>query len=158
VASRNLAIVDNLQTACSLYLEKMESRRMERQSILVGGLFGVVHDDTTTDYPVAVEREEAHEEQQDCTRLPRLDHAPFINPGRLPSCSNGNSLSSISSGTEPMIGLSTDLQGMDDLILPMYPRTLMFETFDKDIPLFPTVDARHPAWDLGQENEGELLI
>ncbi|KAH7259814.1 hypothetical protein B0J15DRAFT_581810, partial [Fusarium solani] len=41
VASRNLAIVDNLQTACSLYLEKMESRRMERQSILVGGLFGV---------------------------------------------------------------------------------------------------------------------
>ncbi|EEU39294.1 uncharacterized protein NECHADRAFT_94727 [Fusarium vanettenii 77-13-4] len=41
VASRNLAIVDNLQTACSLYLEKMESRRMERQSILVGGIFGV---------------------------------------------------------------------------------------------------------------------
>ncbi|WAO91253.1 Zn(2)-C6 fungal-type domain-containing protein [Fusarium falciforme] len=158
VASRNLAIVDNLQTACSLYLEKMESRRMERQSILVGGLFGVVHGDTTTDCPVAVEREEAHEEQQDCTRLPGLDHAPFINPVGLPSCSNGNSLSSSDSGTEPMIGLSTDLQGMDDLILPMYPRTLMFETFDKDIPLFPTVDARHPAWDLGQENEGELLI
>ncbi|KAI8718165.1 Zn(2)-C6 fungal-type domain-containing protein [Fusarium sp. LHS14.1] len=158
VVSRNLAIVDNLQAACSLYLEEMESRRMERQSILVGGLFGVVHVDTTTDIPITVESGEAQEEQQDCAKLSRLDHAPFIDSVGLPSCSNGNSISSISSGTEPMIGLSTDLQGMDDLILPMSPRTLMFETFDKDISLFSTVDARHHAWDLGQENEGELLI
>ncbi|KAM5344690.1 hypothetical protein ACJ41O_010552 [Fusarium nematophilum] len=41
---RNLATVDNLRAACDLYLEKRSRRKMERQSLLIRGLFGVVHE------------------------------------------------------------------------------------------------------------------
>jgi hypothetical protein len=142
VGKRDSVIVEHLQAACDMYLERRARRRMERQGLLIGGLFGSVHDG------VSIPRTTTSQEQQTREVPPRMagqmlspetegsgDHAvpmdPF-NPGH-----GQHPPGSVGAGGMQMM---PDLTAVTDMILPMSPRTLLFDSYDENMPLFPTVD------------------
>ncbi|KAH6995283.1 hypothetical protein EDB80DRAFT_755359 [Ilyonectria destructans] len=45
-SKRNLAVVDDLRAACDLHIEKRFRRKMEKHSLLIRGLFGLMHDNS----------------------------------------------------------------------------------------------------------------
>ncbi|EGU74819.1 hypothetical protein FOXB_14656 [Fusarium oxysporum f. sp. conglutinans Fo5176] len=51
VAKGALQTIDNLQTACNIYVDERARRKMERQSLLVRNLFGTVHDGSRPQTP-----------------------------------------------------------------------------------------------------------
>ena len=140
VAKRNLSIVENLQAACELYAEKRAHRKMERQSMLISGLFGSVHTSTTT-----------------ATGQPQ--HRRVYNPGfdttqttdirrGTTETSPGNTTIPIGPGREQADRLSgqglqmiPELSAITDMILPVSPRTVMFDLFDNTVSLFSMTDA-----------------
>jgi hypothetical protein len=143
VGKRDSVIVEHLQAACDMYLERRARRRMERQGLLIGGLFGSVHDG------VSVPRTPALPEQQPREMPPRMA-GQMLSPETEGSADHGVQMGSLDAGNGQHLLGSADVGGMEmmpdmttitDMILPMSPRTLLFDSYDEHMPLFPTVDA-----------------
>ncbi|KAH6886928.1 hypothetical protein B0T10DRAFT_575313 [Thelonectria olida] len=111
VAKSNLAIVDDLQVACDLYLEKRERRKMERQSLLFSGLFGTVGDIRQGLSSVG------------------SNFLDSVGPEAQRWIELGNELSDMIPG----------LGGLSDHIMPISPRLLMFDSLE-DLPSIPDMD------------------
>ncbi|KAM0424356.1 hypothetical protein ACHAPT_010503 [Fusarium lateritium] len=121
-------ILQNLQAACCLYVEKRESRKMERQSLLVGNLFGTVFKDSTLHTAAATQepRQGTRSGEENCFVVPSGDD-------QIDSLldSTVNDHCSLTLGMDPDI--PHDVINMDDVMLPFSPGTLMFETLDCDV-------------------------
>ncbi|KAH8897414.1 hypothetical protein GQ53DRAFT_713136 [Thozetella sp. PMI_491] len=137
VAKRNLSIVENLQAACEVYVEKRARRKMERQSMLISGLFGSVHAGAPAGQPLQ------H----------RVYHSGFSTTqtadiGAVAETYPANATIPIGPGRQQPDGLGgeglqmiPELAAITDMILPMSPRTVMFDSFDKTVSLFSMTDA-----------------
>lgn len=147
VGKRDSAIVEHLQAACDMYLERRARRRMERQGLLIGGLFGSVHDG------VSVPRTTELQEQQPPREVPPRMAGQMLSPDTEGSADHGVPMGSLNAGNgrHPLgsvdagaVQMMPDLPAVTDMILPMSPRTLLFDSYDsydENMPLFPTVDA-----------------
>ncbi|RKU41375.1 hypothetical protein DL546_003649 [Coniochaeta pulveracea] len=122
VGKRDSVIVNHLQAACDMYLERRARRRMERQGLLIGGLFGSVHNGVSVTTTTSLQE---HQPQE----LPPRPAGQMLSP---------HTLGSVDDHAVQMI---PDLATVTDMILPMSPRTLLFDSYEENMPLFPTVDA-----------------
>ncbi|EPE02626.1 zinc c6 transcription factor [Ophiostoma piceae UAMH 11346] len=59
VSKRYASIVTDLQVACEMYTEKRARGKMERHSVLIGGLFGTVEDGKSRAVPASMNRPSA---------------------------------------------------------------------------------------------------
>ncbi|KAH6870983.1 hypothetical protein B0T10DRAFT_541580 [Thelonectria olida] len=130
VARSNLAAVEELQTACDLYLERRERRKMERQSLLFRGLFGALDGNFGAQMPL--HRGAAVDGLQQLLWPPAFGPAPVTDVHQSSSSDHSNFLSPVGSETQSLIdigyGLSDMVPGLgplSDLILPVSPRTFM---------------------------------
>ncbi|KAF4811521.1 Filamentous growth regulator 27 [Colletotrichum siamense] len=146
VANRELSIVEHLQGACVLYTERRARRKMECQGMLIGELFGSVHDGASL--------------SNDASRMGSASfgrESRMFGGQRLHSTSDAEELSSIdqnaslttgSSDGHPLGGaeqargsnITQALTPSTDILLPMSPRTLLFDSYAHDMPFFPTMD------------------
>ncbi|KAF9878660.1 hypothetical protein CkaCkLH20_03560 [Colletotrichum karsti] len=157
VANRELSIVEHLQGACVLYIERRARRKMECQGMLIGELFGSVHDGAQPPLDAA-----------------RLSSASFHRDSRHfgghrpQSTSDAEDISSMGQSVS-LTTASTDAQQVDgsehargsnvtqaltpstDILMPMSPRTLLFDSYGHDMPFFPTMDASMAHLGYGDE-------
>ncbi|KAJ3543487.1 hypothetical protein NM208_g3560 [Fusarium decemcellulare] len=133
VARRTLQIIENLQTACNLYIDARARRKMERQSLLVRNLFGTVHDGSARQSPAPENCESASGSisMEECSDLGQFEHSVLTWP-------LGCEVRS-ASGLDGEITSMIPHSALEAFSLPT-PRTIAFESFDSSIPLFPTVD------------------
>ena len=149
VGERDAAIVEHLQGACDAYLERRARRRMERQGLLIGGLFGSVH---LLEGGAGAGSGSDHHHPHLREVPPRAVAAgvhQLLSPDTDASADQRMSMGSLGgegghhmSGHVETGGVVQMLPAVTDMILPMSPRTLLFDSFDENLPLFPTVDAR----------------
>ncbi|RKL08808.1 hypothetical protein BFJ68_g9298 [Fusarium oxysporum] len=124
VAKGALQTIDNLQTACNIYVDERARRKMERQSLLVRNLFGTVHDGSRPQTP------NPHEK---------------ANTMSLSVFSQSEGVLDTWSFEEPIGDMDGGLMGMlphealEAFSLPT-PTTIEFDSFDASFPLFSTVD------------------
>ncbi|GJD04477.1 C6 transcription factor [Colletotrichum higginsianum] len=148
VASRELSIVEHLQGACVLYRERRARRKMECQGVLIGELFGTVHEGA----PATTEMFRTG---------PGFFHRGAGGPGlglglvdhRHRGGSEAGEVSSVDQTVSLTTGSTDGPSMMDgeagrgpnappmDMFLPMSPRTLLFDSYGQDMPFFPTIDA-----------------
>ncbi|KAJ3958895.1 hypothetical protein N0V92_004535 [Colletotrichum tropicale] len=146
VANRELSIVEHMQGACVLYIERRARRKMECQGMLIGELFGSVHDGASL--------------SNDASRMGSTSfgrESRMFGGQRLHNTSDAEELSSIdqnaslttgSSDGHPLGGaeqargsnITQALTPSTDILLPMSPRTLLFDSYAHDMPFFPTMD------------------
>jgi hypothetical protein len=124
VAKGALQTIDNLQTACNIYVDERARRKMERQSLLVRNLFGTVHDGSRPQTP------NPHEKAKQ-TSLSIFSQSEEI----LDSWSFAESIGDVDGGLMGML----PHEALEAFSLPM-PTTVEFESFDNSFPLFSTVD------------------
>jgi hypothetical protein len=143
VAKRNLAIVDDLQMACDLYLEKRERRRMERQSLLFSGLFGTVGGGYKSRMPL--HGRPIVEGLQQIGWPPALGPGPVTDIQQFSNSDSSNILSTVGPEAQAWIDLGNELSGMvpefgefSDLIVPISPRLLMLDSLN-DLSSFPAM-------------------
>ncbi|KAM5361408.1 hypothetical protein ACJZ2D_013098 [Fusarium nematophilum] len=146
VARRNVAIVQDLQAACDLYLNRRERRKMEREALLFSGMFGTVNG--TYEFQMPLHGRTPVEGLRQASWQPALSPASIADKAQPSSSDSSNFSISIGPETQAWTGLGTELSDMvpglgalSDLILPMSPSALMFDSFD-NLPTFPATDAR----------------
>ncbi|KAK7421261.1 hypothetical protein QQZ08_010038 [Neonectria magnoliae] len=131
VAKRHFLILEHLQGACDKYMEMRAQWKMERQSHLVGGLFGSIHS-------IGVPARDSDDEQDqmqiedDASMSPRTvsrTSAPRIHTPALDMDTGA--------GQQP----NHPGAGFSELIPAISPSLLWFDTFGETMPLYPTVDA-----------------
>ncbi|RGP60876.1 fungal specific transcription factor domain-containing protein [Fusarium sporotrichioides] len=132
VARRSLADVNNLQEACASYLEKRTRHKMEHCNRSIKRLFGSIHSRTALYFSVPEQAEV--QADQDRADIDGLCLAPVTNTHPPSDTGDMNLLDSLD---DP--ALLDDITAMTDLHLPTAPRTLMFDSYSTDIPLFSTV-------------------
>ncbi|KAK1712172.1 hypothetical protein BDP67DRAFT_518120 [Colletotrichum lupini] len=147
VASRELAIVEHLQSACVLYRERRARRKMECQGMLIGELFGSVHEGG----PLSNEASKfgSNAVQRDIRYFGNHRHLSTSEAGEINSLDQSVSLTTGSTDGPQMLGSETGrgtnviqaLTPSTDILLPMSPRTLLFDSYGQDMPFFPTMDA-----------------
>ncbi|KAH7134578.1 hypothetical protein B0J13DRAFT_597520 [Dactylonectria estremocensis] len=127
VAKRHLLILEHMQAACDMYVEMRARWKMERQSNLVGGLFGSIHN-------IGVAREATGDQE-----LMQVEDNTATSPRTIPrSSAPGGQTPGVDLGP----GVGDDLtNGFSDLIPAISPSLLWFDTFGETMPLYPTVDA-----------------
>ncbi|KAK2060834.1 fungal-specific transcription factor domain-containing protein [Colletotrichum caudatum] len=131
VASRELSIVEHLQSACVLQRGRRVREKMEFQRMLVGELFGSIH----------VGALPAETSRFDTSFLPRVNgnfrDMRITNSEAMETSSmdQGGSLTTESTAEPHALTPSTDA------MVPMSPRTLLFDSYGQDMPFFPTMDA-----------------
>ncbi|KAK2037485.1 fungal-specific transcription factor domain-containing protein [Colletotrichum somersetense] len=131
VASRELSIVEHLQSACVLQRGRRIREKMEFQRMLVGELFGSIHAGAL---PTETSR-------FDTGFLPRVNgnfrdiRITDSEATETSSMGQGGSLTTERSNVVQALTPSTDI------MLPMSPRTLLFDSYGQDMPFFPTMDA-----------------
>ncbi|KAG4255349.1 hypothetical protein FPRO04_03882 [Fusarium proliferatum] len=125
VAKGALQTIDNLQTACNIYVDERARRKMERQSLLVRNLFGTVHDGSRPHTP------NPHDKAK-TTSFSDFSQTE----ANLDSWSFGESIGDIDGGLMGML----PHEALEAFSLPT-PTTITFDSFDGSFPLFPTVDA-----------------
>ncbi|KAH7146254.1 hypothetical protein EDB81DRAFT_721156 [Dactylonectria macrodidyma] len=129
VAKRHLLILEHMQKACDMYIEMRARWKMERQSNLVGGLFGSIQS-------VGVPRE-ANEHQGSRQAEDTISTSP-----RTITRSSAPGLQTPGVDGGPGVGQPEELtHGFSDLIPAISPSLLWFDTFGETMPLYPTVDA-----------------
>ncbi|KAJ9157980.1 Zinc c6 transcription factor [Pleurostoma richardsiae] len=159
VAQRYLIIVTNMQAACDSYVEKRARSKMERHSMLIGGLFGIVDEGRDKSHPLYTAAPEsdsqsaaAGQPSNDEPRRSEIDLTPpvtdteeSINMGlgstvfSAPARADLNAFMDF--GDDNSMQMLSDMSGLTDMIFSMSPRTLSFDSFDRNLPLFPTMDA-----------------
>ncbi|KAH6867162.1 hypothetical protein B0T10DRAFT_502653 [Thelonectria olida] len=116
VSKRNLAIVDDLRVACDLHCEKRFRRKMQQQSLLVGGFFGFVHDDAMQQPFLA---------ETSVPSVPRLGPTTdteenfSVNQSHLTSSAASETQGYLDFGVE---GMTPDFATMTNLALSLSPR------------------------------------
>ena len=144
VARRARHIADDLHAACGAYRDGRARRKMERQSLLIGGLFGSVHGREALS-PPAEARGARHHHRQAATYGGALGSEAGDGEADGHGHEHGGSFGA---GTQPFVGMDDhesllmlpDLAGMAGMALPLSPQTLVFDSFDDDIPLASAVD------------------
>lgn len=146
VANRNLAIIKGLQASCASYLNHRARRKMARQSLLIGGLFGTVHGSNIAASVTGGAGASAVEGEQDGFSSFERISPPETSADRFDRTWQ-ESLLGGAPGTQGILDhpgeTMNGLHGpgsITDAMLPMSPRTLMFDSFDNIMPLFSTVD------------------
>ncbi|KPM37662.1 hypothetical protein AK830_g8905 [Neonectria ditissima] len=131
VAKRHFLILEHLQGACDRYMEMRARWKMERQSHLVGGLFGSIHNigvparDSDDDR----DRMQAEDDPSTSPRTVSRTSAPRVQTPGLDMDAGA--------GQQPNdLGI-----GFSELIPAISPSMLWFDTFGETMPLYPTVDA-----------------
>ena len=151
VGKRDCAIVEYLQGACETYLERRSRRRMERQGLLIGGLFGSVHEPSpVSNGGGAVRMDHSELGMLSGSRSGQQMLSPETEGGAERGVSSLGPLGGGDDGngmghqveSSGALHMMPDLAAVTDMILPMSPRTLLFDSYDENMPLFPTVDAR----------------
>ncbi|KAJ0305978.1 hypothetical protein COL516b_005090 [Colletotrichum fioriniae] len=147
VASRELAIVEHLQSACVLYRERRARRKMECQGMLIGELFGSVHEGG----PLSTEASKfgSNAVHRDIRYFGNHRHLSTSEAGEINSLDQSVSITTGSTDGPQMLGSETGrgtnviqaLTPSTDILLPMSPRTLLFDSYGQDMPFFPTMDA-----------------
>ncbi|OLN95264.1 Filamentous growth regulator 27-like protein 2 [Colletotrichum chlorophyti] len=145
VASRELSIVEHLRGACSLYVEKRARRKMEHQGMLIGELFGNIH-----------EREllsgEAARLGKTFRETPNMGDSRPLNDSdteEVATLDRNTSLTAVCSDARQTIeceavggsNLTQAPTPSTDILLPMSPRTLVFDSYGQYMPYFPTMNA-----------------
>lgn len=154
LARRNLMIVEYLQLACETYIEQRARRRMELHGQLVGGIFGKIDDGRSTssqrEHPThrQLQVEQPFADVQgtpDSGQDP--NHRPDSNP--IVDVIPFSEISSFLPEHPNMDHLGTSMDHIlsnwghsynNNPILPTSPRTLWFESYEENMPLFATVD------------------
>jgi hypothetical protein len=124
VAKGALQTIDNLQTACNIYVDERARRKMERQSLLVRNLFGTVHDGSRPQTP------NPHE-KANTTSLSVFSQSEEV----LNTWSFEESIEDMDGGLMGML----PHEALEAFSLPT-PTTIEFDSFDASFPLFSTVD------------------
>ena len=145
VANRDLVIIKSLQASCASYLNHRARRKMARQSLLIGGLFGTVHaaNNSAGSLTGGGPGGPAGQEEQDGFSSMERTSPAETNADRFDRPWQENMLADGSQGVLDPSDTMSGLHGptsITDAMLPMSPRTLMFDSFDNIIPLFSTVD------------------
>jgi hypothetical protein len=160
-AKRNLMIIEYLATACKTYVNKRDKLKMESHSRLVGGIFGKVHSQDST--AMNLERDISPRTQDEVSRSivqsnlgSNLDPASFSDqysdsaqmridqqPEKMDENSSwvGEQMPALVSGAGNTHVLSNGLYTYHDPIYTFSPRTLWFESYEENMPLFTTVNA-----------------
>ncbi len=138
VARRNFSIVQNLRMACDAYVEKRTRRKIERQSLLISGLFGSVHSSSTSGQP---SQRHTYRDPSFAGAAPAADLSEgasvYHNRAVLPAGPGRPEQDDGVSGEA--VQMMPDLASITDMSLPMSPRTVLFDSFDKTIPLFSMI-------------------
>ncbi|KAK1964633.1 fungal-specific transcription factor domain-containing protein [Colletotrichum sublineola] len=128
VANRELSIVEHLQSACVLHRERKVRKKMEFQRMLVGELFGTIQEGTESSrvesslFPrVNGNFRDTRTANSEVGETGSMDQSVLLTTGRL------NAVQALTPST--------------DILLPMSPRTLLFDSYSQDMPFFPTMDA-----------------
>jgi len=124
VAKGALQTIDNLQTACNIYVDERARRKMERQSLLVRNLFGTVHDGSRPQTP------NPHE-KANTTSLSVFSQSEEV----LNTWSFEESIEDMDGGLMGML----PHEALEAFSLPT-PTTIELDSFDASFPLFSTVD------------------
>ncbi|KAH7202510.1 hypothetical protein BKA60DRAFT_581435 [Fusarium oxysporum] len=124
VAKGALQTIDNLQTACNIYVDERARRKMERQSLLVRNLFGTVHDGSRPQTP------NPHE-KANTTSLSVFSQSEEV----FNTWSFEESIEDMDGGLMGML----PHEALEAFSLPT-PTTIEFDSFDASFPLFSTVD------------------
>ncbi|EXM24020.1 hypothetical protein RAB80_008821 [Fusarium oxysporum f. sp. vasinfectum] len=124
VAKGALQTIDNLQTACNIYVDERARRKMERQSLLVRNLFGTVHDGSRPQTP------NPHG-KANTTSLSVFSQSEEV----LNTWSFEESIEDMDGGLMGML----PHEALEAFSLPT-PTTIEFDSFDASFPLFSTVD------------------
>ncbi|KAL6412552.1 hypothetical protein AUP68_03755 [Ilyonectria robusta] len=131
VAKRHLLILEHMQGACDKYTEMRARWKMERQSNLVGGLFGSIHSIGVPSRDMNEDPDSMQVEDETCTS-PRTIPRTSATRVQTPAMDAGSGV-----GQQP-----EDLAaGFSELIPAISPSLLWFDTFGETMPLYPTVDA-----------------
>lgn len=135
-SERNLVIVDNLQAACDLHLERRFRRKMERQSLLIEGLFGTVHDNHTSQSQRVADEVASSRRGHILSAQPESHPAPeqeveAASDPNVNDCGSPSILAEtgrrLNFGIQDMI---PDFEAIADLVLPLSPMTLVCEPLD----------------------------
>lgn len=140
VTSRETTIVERLQSACNSYLERRAQRKMERQGRLIGELFGSVHDRGTS---------YTEQHRPAFSQLRQNHHNAYLPPSpEMEGNSNLGRGVAVAPASNEAQGLQTlpQMTPLGDMMLPMSPRTLLFDSYDETMPFFPTVDVRDSGY------------
>lgn len=132
VAKRHLVILEHMQGACDKYMEMRARWKMERQSHLVGGLFGSIHS-------IGVPGSEQSNELSGMQGVGDTTQSP----GAAQGASATRSQTPVLDVTAGGVAQHQDEMpaGFSDLIPAISPSFLWFDTFGETVPLYPTVDA-----------------
>ncbi|GKT44561.1 filamentous growth regulator 27 [Colletotrichum spaethianum] len=148
VASRELSIVEHLQNACVLHRERRVRRKMEFQGMLIGELFGSVHEGALA--ATGTFRAESSVLLRATGSFGNHRNSGNSEVGGLNSMDQSVPLTTESTDGPHLIGsevgrgstnVTQALTPSTDILLPMSPRTLLFDSYDQDMPFFPTMDA-----------------
>ncbi|KAK2002560.1 hypothetical protein LX36DRAFT_652061 [Colletotrichum falcatum] len=145
VASRELGIVEHLQNACVLHKEKRVRKRMELERMLVGELFGSLHEGALSTQTSTLEPSLFHRvgENLGDTRAANTEAGEISSMDQSDSLTAGSTAEPRVTGSEASRGSSMVqvLTPSTDILLPTSPRTLLFDSYGQDMPFFPTMDA-----------------
>ncbi|KAK1574271.1 fungal-specific transcription factor domain-containing protein [Colletotrichum navitas] len=127
VANRELSIVEHLQSACALHREKRVRKKMEFQRMLVGELFGSLREGVLS-------TETSRFEPSLCPRVNGNSRDTAITHSEAVETSSMSQSGSLSTGIQT-------LTPSTNILIPISPRTLLFDSYGQDMPFFPTMDA-----------------
>ncbi|KAF9771381.1 hypothetical protein IL306_010986 [Fusarium sp. DS 682] len=130
IAKSTLQTIDNLQTACKIYVDERARRKMERQSLLVRNLFGTVHDGSRPQTPTP---------QNKATGPRSMSFVDCSEFGQIEQVLNTWTLAQSVGDLEGEITSIIPHEALEAFSLPT-PTTIAFESFGTSFPLFSTVD------------------
>jgi len=166
LARRNMAIIGYLLRACDTYREKQKKLDMDRHGQLVGGVFGQVHQQQMAGTKAADSASNSFQISTTAASRPALNRTGNGLPPAIPQShhrlvtppfdmmfqdqiqDNRFALTRTESEQEGRRGMNdqfmvttTVVEAVDELMLAMSPRTLWFDSYDENVPLFSTIDA-----------------
>ncbi|KIW40352.1 uncharacterized protein PV06_07555 [Exophiala oligosperma] len=167
LAQRHLVIIEFLQAACHIYIERRDRQKMVGHRRAIGSIFGVLHEQqnislasssarpvmestSTSSDPVAREIDNSGQKS-----LPgnQTDFKPYETtlqstqfPGQSPWISEQNHGFTLTEGANDMpFG---GFEAFSDQVLDFSPRTLWFDTYEENNPLWQLqgfLDSSNPA-------------
>ncbi|EXJ75723.1 uncharacterized protein A1O5_00230 [Cladophialophora psammophila CBS 110553] len=165
VAKRNLAILQSLLDACNTYVRREAKENMAIHSQLVSGMFGQIHGEDDMEDSVTTNTPQEGPSHLDSVAdlLRRPDEFNYIgshsamDQGPTGVSTSGNSetigLNTLDRAETNMLNLDSivglpafqdDFSMLPGSMLPaMSPRTLWFGSYEENVPLFSTIDARN---------------
>lgn len=148
VAKRNLEIVENLQAVCHEYLGHRARQKMAWHSLLIGGLFGTI--DTNPGAQSMSTRGPTYHASHRIPQSPEYITTPKTDGGRSTYAEGENHLAAyvpenqtiVTPEDEDLDAMMPEMAFMTDVMLPISPRIVMFDSYDDGIhSMLPNVDA-----------------